>query len=194
VLVDVGDTRLHVDERGGGELALVLLHGGPGLDHTMFGDWLDPLGDAHRLLLVSSGIPSERFLGHVEEQLAAFEPVELREQVPSSWARETQARTPADVGAIIDDQLPFHFADPRNPRIEDMRAAGADAVYSPAVLRAAATEATATSRSRTGSPPCRIPRSSSAAATIARARWRASRRSRPASRAPSSWSSSAAGT
>src|SRR3954466_13317151 len=153
MLVDVGDTRLNVEERGTGDLALIALHGGPGLDHTMFGKWLDPLGAACRLLLVdersqgrsepsapetwtleqhardvdalaaalgleryvvlghsfgafialqhavdfsgrptgtivSSGVPSERFLTHVDEQLAAFEPVELREQVRSSWARE----------------------------------------------------------------------------------------------------------
>ena len=31
--------------------------------------------------IVSSGIPDARFLAHVEEELAAFEPVELREQV-----------------------------------------------------------------------------------------------------------------
>src|SRR4051794_24386230 len=52
MLVDVGDTRVHVKERGDGDLALIVLHGGPGLDHTMFGGWLDPLGDACRLLLV----------------------------------------------------------------------------------------------------------------------------------------------
>jgi proline iminopeptidase len=205
VLVDVGDTRLHVEERGSGDLALIALHGGPGLDHTMFGTWLDPLGDACRLLLVdgraqgrsdpappetwtldrhaadvdalagalglgrhvvlghsfgafvalqhavdfggrpagtivSCGIPSARFLAHVEEQLAAFEPEELREQVQSSWAREAHARTPEDVAALLADQLPFHFADPRDPRIAEMRAAMADAVYAPDVLRAAATE------------------------------------------------------
>src|SRR3954465_1231530 len=53
MLVDVGDTRLHVEERGAGDLALIALHGGPGLDHTMFGAWLDPLcDDGVRLLLV----------------------------------------------------------------------------------------------------------------------------------------------
>jgi len=204
VLVDVGDTRLFVESRGDGDLALVVLHGGPGLDHTMFGRWLDPLAEEHRLLLVdergqgrsdpstpdtwtlarhaqdvdalatalglerhvvlghsfgalialqhavdfsgrpagtivSSGFPSERFLAHVEEQLERFEPVELREQVQASWAREAHAQTPEEVGALLADQLPFHFADPRDPRIGDMRAAMADAVYSPDVLRAAAT-------------------------------------------------------
>jgi proline iminopeptidase len=170
MLVDVGDTRLHVAERGAGDVALIALHGGPGLDHTMFGSWLDPLAeDGIRLLLVderaqgrsdpappetwtlehhardvdalasalgleryvvlghsfgafvalqhavdfsgrpsgtivSSGVPSERFLAHVGEQLAAFEPVELREQVQSSWAREAEARTPEDVAALLADQ------------------------------------------------------------------------------------------
>ena len=52
MLIDVGDTRLHVIERGAGDLALFVLHGGPGLDHTMFGSYLDALGDRCRLLLV----------------------------------------------------------------------------------------------------------------------------------------------
>jgi proline iminopeptidase len=197
--VQLGDTTLHVEERGGGDLALIVLHGGPGLDHTQFGSFLDALGDDARLLLVdergqgrsdrvdpqtltlerfaadveelaqaleldryvvlghsfgafialqhavdfpgrpagtivSSGIPSERFLADVEEQLAAFEPVELREQVTESWAREAQAKTEDDVRALLSDQLPFHFADPRDARIEDFRAGLGEAVYSPEVL------------------------------------------------------------
>jgi proline iminopeptidase len=206
VLVDVGDTRLHVTERGSGPLALFVLHGGPGLDHTMFGSWLDALGDVCRLLLVderatgrsepsapetwtlernaadvnamaatlgleryavlghsygafialqhavdfpggpagtivSSGVPDARFLmSHVEEQLAAFEPVELREQVTDSWAREANARTQEEVAQLLADQTPFHFADPRDRRIDELAAAMADAVYGPDVLRAAANE------------------------------------------------------
>jgi len=205
MLVDVGDIRLHVTERGTGDLALFVLHGGPGLDHTMFGSYLDALGDRCRLLLVderatgrsdpappeswtldhhaadveamagtlgleryavlghsygafialqhavdfpgrpaativSSGVPDARFLAHVADELAAFEPVELREQVQASWASEAHARTQADVAALASDQLPFHFADPRDPRIDDLRAAMGDAVYGPDVLRAAAVE------------------------------------------------------
>jgi proline iminopeptidase len=203
MLVDVGDTRLHVTERGAGPLALFVLHGGPGLDHTMFGSYLDPLGDLCRLLLVderatgrsepsppetwtlerqaadvealaaalqldryavlghsygaflalqhavdfpgrpaatiiSSGLPDARYLDGVERELAAFEPVELREQVTSSWAREAHAKTQEDVASLLADQLPFHFADPRDPRIGAMVAAMGDAVYGPDVLRAAA--------------------------------------------------------
>lgn len=197
--VQIGDTTLNVEERGGGDLALIVLHGGPGLDHTEFGSFLDALGDDARLLLVdergqgrsdrvapetvtlprlaedveelaaaleldryavlghsfgafialqhavdfpgrpagtivSSGIPAERFLAHVEAQLATFEPIELRAQVAESWAREQDAETEDDVRALLSDQLPFHFADPRDPRIEEQRAAMRDAVYSPEVL------------------------------------------------------------
>lgn len=50
-LVDIGDTQLNVVERGQG-YPLIVLHGGPGLDHHMFGDYLDPLTDRYRLILV----------------------------------------------------------------------------------------------------------------------------------------------
>jgi pimeloyl-ACP methyl ester carboxylesterase len=44
---------LHVQEVGGGDEApLIVLHGGPGLDHTHLRPWLDPLGDERRLLYV----------------------------------------------------------------------------------------------------------------------------------------------
>src|SRR4051794_30732815 len=200
MLVDVGDTRLHVEERGAGDLALIALHGGPGLDHTMFGHWLDPEDGEYRLLLVderaqgrsgsappdtwtlaqhardvdalaaalgleryavlghsfgafialqhavdfpgrpaativSSGRPSGRPLDPAEQHRAAFEPVELREQGTSSWAREAEARTPEEARELFGEQLPFHFADPRDPRIDDVRAAMGDAVYAPEVLR-----------------------------------------------------------
>ena len=49
--VDIGDTRLFVVERGDG-YPLIVLHGGPGLDHHMFGDYLDLLSDRFRLILV----------------------------------------------------------------------------------------------------------------------------------------------
>jgi proline iminopeptidase len=44
-------TSLFVEEIGAGP-ALIVLHGGPGLDHAMFRPWLDPLGDEFRLLYV----------------------------------------------------------------------------------------------------------------------------------------------
>jgi proline-specific peptidase len=80
-LVDIGDTQLYVVERGTG-YPLMLLHGGPGLDHRMFGDYLDALTDAYRLILVDhrangrSGRPPE-----------------------STWTLEQNAR---DVGLLAD--------------------------------------------------------------------------------------------
>ena len=42
--VDIGDVRLWVVERGPADgYPVLVLHGGPGLDHHMFGDYLDPL-------------------------------------------------------------------------------------------------------------------------------------------------------
>jgi proline iminopeptidase len=198
-MVDVGDTRLHVAERGAG-YPLILLHGGPGLDHHEFADYLDALADEYRLLfvderaqgrsapsdpatwtltqmaadvvslaralelpryavlghsygafvalqwavdhpdepgpaIISSGLPSSRYLERVDDNLRAFEPVELREQVAGSWARERSVRTHDDVAALMHDQMPFHFADPRDPRIAEYERRSAGAAYSPDVLR-----------------------------------------------------------
>ncbi len=196
--IQIDDTRLHVVERGHGS-PVVVLHGGPGLDHHMFGDCLDPLGDRFRLILVdqrsqglsdrapehtwtlermaqdvvmlaramgleryavlghsygafvalqnavdypgqvaativSSGMPSARYLQQVERNLRSFEPAELRERVTASWDREASAETQEDVEAILRDQWPFHFADPLDPRIEDLERRTAGAVYAPDVL------------------------------------------------------------
>jgi proline iminopeptidase len=198
-LVDVGDTRLYVAERGDG-FPLIVLHGGPGLDHVMWADYLDPLADAYRLVLVdqrsqgrsdpagvetltlermaadvtalaaaldlgpyavlghsfgafvalqhavdfagepagtivSSGIPSARFLADLQERLDAFEPADLRNQVVRSWADEATVSAPDGMKRLLDDQMPWHFADPRDPRIADYNARTAGLVGSPDVIR-----------------------------------------------------------
>lgn len=53
-LVGVDDTRLFVVEAGSVEgYPILVLHGGPGLDHHEFGDYLDPLTDCgYRLVFV----------------------------------------------------------------------------------------------------------------------------------------------
>ena len=51
-LVEAGDTRLYVVQRGEGPLPLFVVHGGPGLDHSMFGHHLDGLASMCRLLFV----------------------------------------------------------------------------------------------------------------------------------------------
>jgi pimeloyl-ACP methyl ester carboxylesterase len=202
-MVPVHETQLYVDDRGDGP-PLIVLHGGPGLDHTMFGDSLDALTDTYRLLLVdereqgrsargtdpatwtlqqhaadvnavaqalgledyallghsygafvalqhlvdfpgatagtvvSSGVPSMRFLDGVAAGLAAFEPVELRDQVTASWEREATVETEQEARQLLIDQLPWHFRDPRDPRIAALTFE--DMVLSPAVLRAASLE------------------------------------------------------
>jgi proline iminopeptidase len=205
-LVDVADTRLWVEERGAADaFPLLVFHGGPGLDHTMFGDYLDPLTDdgRYRLVLVderaqgrsdrnadpstwtlermaadvsdlaeslgvpdgyaalghsygafvvlrhavdfageprgtivSAGVAAAHWLELVEGELDNFEPEELRAQVAASWEREQSVETDADVAAVIDDQWPFHFRDPRDRRIDDyMSRIGDDSRYSAAVLK-----------------------------------------------------------
>ncbi len=202
--VDIGDTRLYVVERGDG-YPLLVFHGGPGVDHHSFGDYLDALADEYRLILVdqrsngrsdrasedtwtlqqmaadigslaqaldlgryavlghsygafvvlqhavdfpgdaaqtivSSGIPSARFLAQIDRNLAAFEPVELREQVTRSWDREKYVRTQEDVAELLHDQWPFQFADPHDPRIEEYERRTAGSIYSTDVLRRFASE------------------------------------------------------
>lgn len=206
-LIPVDDTELYAVERGPeGALPLLVLHGGPGLDHTMFGSHLDALAGTYRLVLVdareqgrsargtdpatwtleqhardvsalaaslgakryavlghsfgafvalqhaadfpgaavatiiSSGVPSTRFLDAVEEGLSVFEPEELREQVTRSWADEASAQTQEDCRALLTDQMPWHFKDPRDPRIAEYCAGLEDTVFSPAVLRASSLE------------------------------------------------------
>jgi len=205
-LVQVADTKLHVEERGApSAFPLLVFHGGPGLDHTMFADYLDPLteGGRYRLVLVderasgrsdrtapretwtlermaedvsdlaaslgvrdgyatlghsygafitlqhavdhpgeprgtivSAGIAAARWLSGVEAQLDSFEPIELREQVKSSWARERQAQTEEDVGALIADQLPFSFRDPQGQALAEYRRRTSGlARYAPDVIR-----------------------------------------------------------
>jgi pimeloyl-ACP methyl ester carboxylesterase len=55
--------------------------------------------------------------------------------VTASWAREQEVRTPEDVAALLHDQMPFHFADPLDPRIADFERRSDGSVYSPEVLR-----------------------------------------------------------
>jgi proline iminopeptidase len=85
--------------------------------------------------IVSSCVPAPRFLDGAIDVLNAFEPEELREQVLSSIERESTAQTPGEVTALMRDQLPVHFADPRDPRIADYAERTAGSVYRPETLR-----------------------------------------------------------
>ncbi len=90
--------------------------------------------------VVSSGVPSGRFLDGVEQELARFEPEALRTQVTDSWAREAAVTTEQDCAALMHDQLPFHFGDPLDPRIAEYEQRTAGTRYAPDVLRHASLE------------------------------------------------------
>lgn len=203
-LVPVRDTSLYIVERGAPDgFPILVLHGGPGLDHHEFADYLDALAEdgRYRLVLVdqraqglsdrsapestwtveemaadvsglaaalgaeryavlghsfgafvalqhavdspgaavativSSGIASMRWLEAVEANLASFEPVELREQVADSWARESTVATPEGAKQLLADQMPFHFGDSRDPRLTDYLQRISAGVEAPDMLR-----------------------------------------------------------
>ena len=90
--------------------------------------------------IVSSGVPSASFLAEVDANLAAFEPVELRERVTQSWEREKHVTTDEQVATLLSAQLPFHFGDPLDGRIAEYERRTTGAAYSPEVLRRFANE------------------------------------------------------
>jgi len=95
---------------------------------------VDYPGEASRLI-ISGGVPSSDYLmPHVKKSLAEFEPENLREQVAKSWAKEPHAKTREDVAELFAEQLPFHFKDPFDPRIEEHKRQIEDIVYSAEVL------------------------------------------------------------
>ena len=183
--------RLFVEEVGDG-FPLILLHGGPGLDHTMFRPWLDPLGDEFRMLyvdgrgqgmsdrvdpttltfsvwandvdLLSEALGLERFalLGHSfgafiatshatergtaaayilsggGDSMAALEADDVASfealgddgvAIADSFENEKTVQTEEEFAALMETQMPLHFAGPVPP---DFRAATR---YAPDVLR-----------------------------------------------------------
>src|SRR6516162_11852612 len=87
-LVEVADTKLYVEERGEpSAFPLLVFHGGPGLDHTWFGDYLDPLteGGGYRLVLVD-----ERACGRSD-----------RTAPRRTWTLERMAQDVSDLAASL---------------------------------------------------------------------------------------------
>jgi proline iminopeptidase len=186
--------RINVEERGSG-FPVMLLHGGPGLDHTMFRPWLDPLADEFRLLYVDErgqgqseqvdpqtvtlstwagdvdllavtlGLDRFAILGHsfgafialthaIErgtadgyvisggsdtragldaDVAAAIEALgDEGAGIAKSWEDEKTVETEEEFAALLQAQMPFHFA---GTVPADFTAA---TVYSPEVLRHAA--------------------------------------------------------
>ena len=186
--------RIFVEDVGDG-FPVILLHGGPGLDHTIFRPWLDPLADEFRLLYVdergqgrsdrvdpttltlsvwardvdqlAEALELERFvlLGHsfgaiittehaidlgtadgyvisgggdssaaLEADLnVALEALgDDRAAIAKSWEDEKTVQTEAEFAALMQAQMPFHFAGAVPPDF------GAQTLYAPEVLRHAA--------------------------------------------------------
>src|SRR6266566_495330 len=98
---------LNVDEVGSG-FPLIVLHGGPGLDHSMFRPYLDPLGDEYRLLYVD-----ERGQGRSQRVDPATLSLEALgdggKAIAQSWEDEKTVETDAQLMQLLRDQLPFHF-------------------------------------------------------------------------------------
>jgi proline iminopeptidase len=89
-----------------------------------------------RATIVSAGMASAHWLDRVDDELAAFEPIALREQVTSSWAREAEVRTEDDADALMTDQMPFHFRDPEGaPLAEYLRRTHGRGRYAPDMIR-----------------------------------------------------------
>ena len=87
-------------------------------------------GDAAQTI-VSSGIPSARYLEQIDRNLAAFEPIELREQVTKLLGSgEARPNPEGESAQLLHDQWPFQFADPHDPRIEDYERRTAKSIYS----------------------------------------------------------------
>ena len=85
-LVEVADTKLYVEERGEPSgFPLLVFHGGPGLDHTWFGDYLDPLTEGGRYRLV---LADERACGRSD-----------RAAPRQTWTLERMAQDVSDLAA-----------------------------------------------------------------------------------------------
>src|SRR5262245_55071024 len=87
-LVEVADTKIYVEERGDpAAFPLLVFHGGPGLDHTVFGDYLDSLTDGNRYRLV---LVDERASGRSD-----------RSAPPETWTLERMAQDVSDLAASL---------------------------------------------------------------------------------------------
>jgi pimeloyl-ACP methyl ester carboxylesterase len=198
VRVSVGDVELHVHALGQGR-PLLALHGGPGLDGSVWFPGLEPLaaegwwilapdhrgngrsdaGDPERwtvpqmaddveALIAALGlerpvvmgwsfgsfvvqahmvrhasasayvlmgtVAEPGALGRIEGELERFQPEHLRKQVTASWAREASVQTPEEAKQLMDEQWPFHLADPESPLVEWL-IANDRVVYRPEILR-----------------------------------------------------------
>jgi proline iminopeptidase len=90
-------------------------------------------GEATHYLLLGT-VPSERWLAHVERNLKAIEPPELRERISSSWDREPEVETVEGFRELFRDQMPFHFFSTETDAYREFEANANHIKYSPQVL------------------------------------------------------------
>ncbi|HEX9039110.1 MAG TPA: alpha/beta fold hydrolase [Ktedonobacterales bacterium] len=93
-------------------------------------------GGASHYVLSGCTASFGKSMPEIQHNLEIFEPVALREQVTRSWALEAQAKTQADVAALMEMQMPFHFATTESDAYHRFMAAMAEGheVYAPDVL------------------------------------------------------------
>ncbi len=178
---------------------LIVLHGGPGLDHTEMYPWLNALSEQFYLIYVDERgqgrservdpatlslsrfaedvtklaaaleLPRYALLGHsfgamitlthaveqgdashyvisggtasftktgkeVQDNLASFEPVALREMVTEYWAMEPNVKTQEDCVRLMQMQMPFHFATTESDAYKQYMAMEDRCIYAPEVL------------------------------------------------------------
>ncbi|HEX6681735.1 MAG TPA: alpha/beta fold hydrolase [Candidatus Limnocylindrales bacterium] len=114
-LVNIGDCELFIADEGDG-YPIILLHGGPGLDHHAFGRYLHPLAERYRLIFVD-----ERASGRSSrpdpatwtlERMAADVPALAR-----ALGLESFAVLGHSYGAFVALQYAVDFPDDRDPVI-----------------------------------------------------------------------------
>jgi pimeloyl-ACP methyl ester carboxylesterase len=79
-------------------------------------------------------VAEPRALEWIDGELERFEPEHLRAQVAASWARESAVQTAAEAKQLMDEQWPFHLADPESALV-DWLIENDHVVYRPEVLR-----------------------------------------------------------
>lgn len=91
-------------------------------------------GEASHYILTGCTASFTKTGPEIEQNLATFEPVELREQVTESWALEPHARTQDDVRRLLGMQMPFHCATTQSEAYRRFMATSDRAIYAPEVL------------------------------------------------------------
>lgn len=91
-------------------------------------------GDASNYVVSHGAASGTKLMRDVNANLAAFEPVELRDQVTRSWAMEPTVKSQADCAELVWMQMAFHFASTESDAYRRYMALPDRTVYAPEVL------------------------------------------------------------